>query len=275
MNLDNLRNFGVELEFAGNCDMYEMARRIEDATGTRVHVRSYSDKSNLWRLKSDSSVSGRGGYGMELVTPILKGEADMQKLIDVVKVCEANGSVNRTCGMHVHVDITNADALPLRKLMKFFAKYEQAIGGLLSESRRGSNNGYCRDSFTSEQDLMGVFGRLNKSGARGVRHLLNNAAFSGRGKWNFQNYWRQGTVENRAHQGTLNPEKVENWVRLTQGFVACAFDFRGATIRQGDTTATYTTKNMLDDMRAKNVITLPVKKFYMRRFKELNNAVCR
>ena len=57
--------------------------------------------------------------------------------------------------------------------------------------------------------------------------------------------------------------------------MACAFDFRGATIRQGDTTATYTTKNMLDDMRAKNVITLPVKKFYMRRFKELNNAVCR
>ena len=272
MNLDNLRNFGVELEFAGNCDMYEMARRIQDATGTEIHVRSYSDKSNLWRLKSDSSVSGRGGYGMELVTPILKGEADMQRLIEVVKVCEANGSVNRTCGMHVHVDITNADALPLRKLMKFFAKYEKAIGGLLSDSRRGDNNGYCRDHFRQGQELLPIFKHLNKNSVRG---LIGSRHFSSRGKWNFQNYWRQGTVENRAHQGTLNPEKVENWVRLTQGFVACAFDYRGTTIREEDTTETYTTKNMLDDMRAKNVITLPVKKFYMRRFKELNNAVCR
>jgi len=271
MNLDNLRNFGVELEFSGNYDMYEMARRIYSVTGTEVHVRGYSDKSNLWRLKSDASVSGRGGYGMELVTPILHGEADMRKLLEVVKVCEANGTVNRTCGMHVHVDITNADALPLRKLQKFFAKYEHAIGGLLSASRRGTNNNYCRDHFNNES-LMSIFGKLN---GRQTRQLITADMFGIRGKWNFQNYWRQGTVENRAHQGTINPEKVENWVRLTQGFVACAFDYRGTTIREDDTTETYTTKNMLDDMRAKNVITLPVKKFYMRRFKELNNAICR
>jgi hypothetical protein len=272
MNLDNLRNFGVELEFAGNCDMHEMARKIHSVTGTTIHVRGYSDKSNLWRLKSDASVSGRGGYGMELVTPILKGEADMQTLIAVVKVCEANGTVNRTCGMHVHVDITNAADMPLRKLMKFFAKYENAIGGLLSESRRGGNNRYCADHFNGTENLWDYFTKLNSTSKN---DLLSRSRFSTRGKWNFQNYWRQGTVENRAHQGTISPEKVENWVRLTQGFVETAFAFRGTTVHREDDTRTYTTKNMLDEMRKKNVITLAVKKFYMRRFKELNNAVCR
>lgn len=271
-DLNNLRRYGVELEFVSNHDRYEMARLIEEATGQHITIAGYSDKSNKWRLKSDSSVSGRGMYGMELVTPILHGESDMELLKSIVAVCEANGSVNRTCGMHVHVDITNAEATPLKKLMKFFAKYENAIGGVLSESRRGSYNGYCRDHFQGTENLVGIFKNLN---GKEVRNLIGHRFFSQRGKWNFQNYWRHGTVENRAHQGTLNVAKVENWVRLTQAIVACAFESRGQVAHADDTTSTYTTKDMLDDLRGKKYITLPVKKFYMNRYKELNNAVCR
>ena len=46
MNLDNLRRYGVELEFASEYDMYETARLIQARTGVEIHVRSYSDKSN-------------------------------------------------------------------------------------------------------------------------------------------------------------------------------------------------------------------------------------
>ena len=92
---------------------------------------------------------------------------------------------------------------------------------------------------------------------------------------NFQNYWNHGTIENKSPQGTLNRDKIDNWVRLTQAFVEAAFNFKGVVARQDDTVRTYTTKNMLDDLRGKGVITLPVKKFYMRRYKELNNEICR
>ena len=93
-DLNNLRRYGVELEFVSNFDRYEMARLIEEATGQRITVAGYSDKSNKWRLKSDSSVSGRGMYGMELVTPILKGEADMDLLKRIVAVCDQHGKVS-------------------------------------------------------------------------------------------------------------------------------------------------------------------------------------
>jgi hypothetical protein len=62
---------------------------------------------------------------------------------------------------------------------------------------------------------------------------------------------------------------------MTQAFVEAAFEHRGVVAREEDTVQTYTTKNMLDDLRGKGVITLPVKKFYMRRYKELNNEICR
>ena len=272
MNLDNMRRFGVEVEFVSELDLREMAAMIERNTGQQITVTGYGDKQNKWRLKRDSSVRGRGANGMELVTPILKGEADLQKLLSILDVCNRYGTVNRTCGVHVHIDITNADVLPLRKLQKFFAKYEHAINGLLSESRRGSMNGYCRDHFEGHEKLYDIFGRINR---KNKRKLISTGEFSSRGKWNFQNYWEHGTVENRSHQGTLSRTKVENWVRLTQAFVEAAFEHRGVVAREDDTVQTYTTKNMLDDLRGKGVITLPLKKFYMKRYKELNNEICR
>ena len=273
MNLNNMRRFGVEVEFVSNLDRREVAVAVEYETGIKLELASYSDKSNKWRLKTDNSIASRGGYGMELVTPILFGEEQMTNLRDVLKVIEGIGTVNRTCGLHVHIDITDEGAEPLRRLQKFFAKYEHAIGTLLPESRRGGNNGYCRDHFYRDQSLIEVFKKLNKR--KNTNDLTGSREFGHRGKWNFQNYWRHGSVENRAHSGTTNPIKVDHWVRLTQAMIAAAFDFRGATIREGDTCGTYTAKNMLDELRGKGLIELSTKKFYMRRYKELNDAVCR
>jgi hypothetical protein len=268
--LNELRRYGVEIEFIGNVDRYELANIIERETGQEITVTYYSDKSNKWRLKNDGSIRNRGGYGMELVTPILHGEDDLNLLLRIINVCEQHGSINRSCGVHIHIDITDCGTRPLRKLMKFFAKYEYAINGLLSESRRGNNNNYCRDHFDNRLNLWDYFTELNK---KDKSDLITRGAFSNRGKWNFQNYWQHGTVENRAHQGTLNAAKVENWLRLTQAFVEYAFEKRGTTVHRNDTTRTYETKNMLDDLRNKKLITLQTKKFYMKRYKELNNAI--
>jgi len=264
-NLDNMRRFGVELEFVSNITMHEMADLIFEHTQQRVYVACYSDKSDRWRLKPDCSVRGRNG--MELVTPVLHGLDDMELLKKIVNVCNEYGEVNRSCGMHVHVDITGAEATPLRKLMQYFAKYEHAINSVLAPSRRGDNNGYCQNSYSGYEDLWNTFDDLLN---RDVSSLLRDRHFSARGKWNFQNYWRQGSVENRAHQGTLDAEKVENWVRLTQGIVARAFDMRGCGAHRGDTTSTYTVKHLLNDLCGKGFITKTTKKFYRKREKELN-----
>lgn len=268
-NLDNARRYGIEVEFICSISKEDLARKIYLATGQDILCTYYSDKTNRWRLKDDSSIRTEVGYayGMELVTPILHGEDDMQKMREILDVCDTYGKVNRSTGVHVHIDITDEQELPLRRIMKFFAKYEKAINYLLPVSRRGDNNGYCRDSFNNGTDLYRVFGHLN---GKSIRGLLNSRYFCGRGKWNFQNYWRQGTIENRAHSGTLSAWKVDNWVRLTQGIVHVAINSRGETIRRGDTTETYTTKTFLDNLYKKKGIDRVTKKFYIKRFKELN-----
>ncbi len=268
-NLDNGRRYGIEVEFICSISKENLARKIYAATGQDILCTYYSNKTNRWRLKDDTSIRTERGYGhaMELVTPILKGENDMQKMRDILDVCDIYGKVNRSTGVHVHIDITGEQELPLRRCMKFLAKYEKAINYLLPESRRGSNNGYCRDSFSFDTDLVEVYKQLN---GKTIRRLLNDRYFSGRGKWNFQNYWGQGTIENRAHSGTLSAWKVDNWVRLTMGIIEVAINSRGETIREGDTTQTYTVKTFLDNLYKKKGIDRATKKFYVKRFKEIN-----
>ena len=78
MNLDEGRRYGVELEFICTMSKANLARKIYAQTGQNILCTYYSDKTNRWKLKDDTSVSGRGEYryGMEFVTPILKGEDD-------------------------------------------------------------------------------------------------------------------------------------------------------------------------------------------------------
>jgi len=272
MNLDDMRRYGVELEFVCKMNKQALARLIYAQTGQDILCTYYSDKTNRWKIKDDTSVRADGEYryGMELVTPILRGESDMIKLRSIVDCIEQYGKVNRSCGMHVHVDITGEQELPLRKLMKFFAKYEHSINNLLPISRRGANNGYCRDSFNCAMSLGMIYKELN---GMGLRRLLNSNYFGGRGKWNFRNYWQHGSVENRAHSGTLSATKVDYWVRLTQGMVCVAIDNRGETIRDLDNTNTYTTKQFLDNLYKKKGIDRATKKYYAKRYEELNNAV--
>ena len=270
-DLNEARRYGVEVEFICSISKEHLARIIYQETGIDILCTYYSDKSNKWKLKDDASIRSEVNYGyaMELVTPILHGEDDMEKLRQVLDICDTYGKVNRTCGVHVHVDITDEQALPLRRLMKFFAKYENAINYLLPQSRRGWENGYCRDSFQDTANLVDVYKYLN---GKSLRRLIDNMYFCGRGKWNFKNYWRHGSIENRAHSGTLNKWKIDSWVRLTQGMVHVALNNRGETVRQNDTTKTYTTKAFLDNLYKKGGIDRSVKKFYKTRFMELNSV---
>lgn len=264
-----MRKFGVELEFISRISREQMIGEIYDYTGVRVITASYYDKDTTkWRLKNDGSISARGTYryGMELVTPILKDETDLDTLARVIHVLDMFGKVNVSCGMHVHTDITDAEQQPLKKLMKYFAKYEHGMNQLIANSRRGASNCYCKDHFRNETKLYDIFGKLNAYSKKG---LIDKSYFNIRGKWNFQNYWRHGSVENRAHQGTLNAEKVCNWVRLTQAIVESAFDFRGTIIKKDDTTKTYDAKDMLTDLVTKGLLSNRLKAYYLTRRDEL------
>lgn len=262
-----MRNFGIELEFVSpRLTIHRMAEIIEDETGQSIKVCGYYDKTNKWRLKSDSSISGING--MEFVTPILKSQEDLDKVKTIAQVIEKHGGkINRSCGFHVHIDVTDSGEKPLRRLMKYLLKYENGIKNLISESRR--HNSYCTSarSYIGHDSLWKSFLELdNKS----TRKLIRGSAFRERnGKWNFQNYWEHGSFENRAHQGTLNAEKIQKWVDLTQAIISSAFDHIGTRIKRDDIFTTYTTKDFLSDLVKKGLIDNPTKSYFLTRAEEL------
>ena len=203
-----------------------------------------------------------------MVSPRLTSWRDFDNLLKVVDVLDEYGKVNRSCGMHIHIEIKDGDNKQVKKLMKFLTKYEKAINSILAPSRRGYND-YAYDSFRDEINLKEVFGYLNGKSLRG---LLRYDRFTGRGKWNFKNFIQHGTFENRAHQGTLCSAKVEQWVFLTQAIVSCAFDCRGQVIRETDTTKTYDIFSMLKVLKKQNLIDKSTVAWYKRRHRILNET---
>lgn len=208
------RKFGVELEVArpasGPSQFIEpdaVARAI-NAAGVPCQFRGYTHQvTNTWKVVTDASVSN----GFEIVSLILQGEDGYEQIIKVCAVLKAKSlKVNRTCGLHVHVDARDLTAAQITKVFKRYAMHERKIDAWMAPDRRGNINRYCRSiaRFTS-QPALNHSDPLVATRACGSRFL----------KVNLEAYHRHRTIEFRQHQGTLMPEKIVPWVKFLLQFV--------------------------------------------------------
>jgi hypothetical protein len=194
--------FGVEIEcYVAGRTREEVALAIT-AAGVECRAESYNHQRRpAWKVVTDNSVAG----GMELVSPVLSGEAGFQSLQTVCRVLgELGATVRRTCGLHVHVGVHSGSPAFFRRIHQIYAGHEAAINSVLSPSRRA--NGFCRampdhiNTYTHQPlDMSARYGRVN-----------------------FQSFWRHGTVEFRQHQGTVEFTKIAAWVRFCQAIVRLA-----------------------------------------------------
>tara|TARA_R100000655_G_scaffold40580_2_gene76347 strand:+ start:31518 stop:32321 length:804 start_codon:yes stop_codon:yes gene_type:complete len=266
-----MRKFGVEIEFICSKSQSEICRIINRDTGIECVPAGYSDRdTSKWRMKTDGSLS-RGG--LELVTPILSDMEDLKKLQEVIKVLDVHGKVNSSCGIHVHTDARNTSTLQVRKLMKYIAKYELAMNKLVSKSRRGSSR-WCSDNYQNVRDnrLMDFktptefFVHLNGMSKRKLVRSITGTRYY---KWNFQNYMNHGSVENRMHQGSLNVEKITNWILLNQAMVNCAFDERGTRVLRTESWEDYSLNRMLKELVVRGYLNNSQKSYFLDRAEAL------
>lgn len=200
------RKFGIELEIVGITR--QVALRALRAVGINVQDESYNHTTRgHWKLVSDSSVRD----GFEVVSPILQGEAGIEEAMTVAEaLSDAGATVNRSCGFHVHFDAADLNAADVKIIVNRYAAHEAEIDAFMPPSRRGNANTYC-ESVTSFLNR-----RFNE--ARTINELA--AAQPGRYfKVNLQSYRRHGTLEFRQHSGTVNANKVANWVRFLGEFI--------------------------------------------------------
>ena len=196
------RSFGIELEI-----VHRNQRQLRDAIRSRgiaCEIEGYNHSTRrYWKIVSDASVNG----GYELVSPVLKGESGLD---EVKAVCEALSEVgaliNKSCGFHAHfgTDDFKESISVWRNLYINYATLEEDIDAFMPPSRR--RNTYCaslkvrgwREKMENARTLV----ELEKAITKRSRYF----------KLNSQSYWRHGTVEFRQHSGTIEFDKIRNWL---------------------------------------------------------------
>ena len=275
--LNNERTYGVEVEFISTeWGQRELADKINsrssDIPMPRLYIASYSDTdSSKWRLKTDSSVSSRNGRGLELVSPILRGDNDMLILKNFMTMLnELHCDVNRTCGLHVHVGARDWGVKEFKNLAKRYAKFESAIDTIMPRSRRLSNNSYCRSNANyRDSNLQVVFAEINR--CRTARDVMNKVQGGRYYKLNLESFWKHGTVEFRHHSGTICPAKIENWVMVCMGMTKLADTNRSVKITEGDTTTSYRFKlsSLMNGLVKTGLVSSATRRFYTKRARAL------
>lgn len=201
------RKFGVEMEFIGT-DYRGLIREME-ARGLVVSYESYTHRvrAGAWKIVTDASVS----QGYELVSPPLRGTAGIHQVEQACDALVAAGMrVNRSCGLHVHHDVSDLDAPTFGRMYRGWALSQRGIDGFVAASRRNST--WARPLVEREIQRVEQLTRVERSTIQALYidryRALNVACFA-----------RYGTVEVRQHQGTINGRKVVAWIRFGQAMI--------------------------------------------------------
>lgn len=213
--------FGVEIEFICARSRPDIAAAVTAAGVSCVDVGYTHNRNPSWKIVTDGSI---GVNGNELVSPVLTSE----HLGEIDRVCAVlsglGATVNRQCGLHVHVGAANLGVSALKRLAALYAESEDVIDQLLPPSRRASNNTYCRTLKSIDVRRL--------AGASDVTAIAQAVSMGERySKLNYASYWRHGTVEFRQHSGTVDPEKIKNWVLFCLKMVETAKREEGGALR--------------------------------------------
>jgi hypothetical protein len=183
--IGSTRKFGVELETSECPDHAELF------------------DNTIWGCKTDYSISG-----MEFVSPILYGA---QGLEAIEALCESGQGwkIHRTCGYHVHFDVTDETWQSLRSIAYAYCKTYQLWCNFVSDYRCA--NHMCAAPNYSIEDILDIH-----SGEDWDYFV------AGRDRFEFVN-WRahlvHGTIEIRIHDASLNSEEICNWVKCHAKFI--------------------------------------------------------
>jgi len=209
------RRFGVEFE-AYNVDRNVLCDALNEA-GIFTIIESYNHITRRhWKIVTDSSI--RGNKGFELVSPILQGEAgitEMKKVCEILKQCGAK--VNLSCGTHVHIDAHSINLGSWKRIYINYARLERVIDDFMPKSRKGNNNFYTKGFSTItnfEEKISNAISLVEIDNFFGSRYF----------KINPKSYARHNTIEFRQHSGTVEFEKISNWVRFLGNLITFSED---------------------------------------------------
>lgn len=188
---------------------------------------------DTYDLSYESDPSINGAYSVELQTPPWKyNERNIQFLRQIVRGLKENAAkVNRSCGLHVHVDVQDIVAKHKGDFLKFlserYAANEQEYSNKLVKASRNRNH-FCKSNERlSFKNVSLDFKNINRA------MILDFDYLDRYYKLNVSSFPFLGTVEFRQHHGSLDEDEVVNWVKYCVNFVNTSEQmFKDATKRR-------------------------------------------
>lgn len=178
-----------------------------------------------WRIVHDGSINSEGGTGREFVMRGgMQGDELYQAIEGLSDILWSRGwGVNRSCGLHIHIDGSDLDAEHLSSILKVAKMSESIIYKMMPPSRR--NGRWCRRIPLSLSEIERM--RLSEEhfieawySAFDVRPSMekyNDSRYCG---VNMHSRVVHGSIEFRHHSGTIDPRKIINWIEICQRIVA-------------------------------------------------------
>lgn len=156
------------------------------------YVRTTDDGSI--KDKDGNPPNGKTQFGVEFRILIKRSEMETR----VLRVCDAlrgiGCKVNKTCGLHVHIDMRGRPESEVVKLHDKLNKWLGSLRELIPTSRR--NNKYCNFDNPEKAHWAAV---------------------------SIDAYKRHKTLEVRVHSSTLNHIKIIQWIRLIETAIQSKF----------------------------------------------------
>lgn len=161
-----------------------------------------------WIDTEDGSIKPSG---IEYNSPIFQNDCTNEINGFCREASEIHG-VNKSCGFHLHIESKDFSDEKLGLIYRNAKNLESWLFSIVAESRRENN--YCR-KLTNIESIKKFDDAWYKTYEHSGRK--KNKYDETRYFWlNFHSHYYRGTIEIRLHQGTIDPVKIMNWVKLWQ-----------------------------------------------------------
>lgn len=234
-------NFGIEIEMTGIARKKAAKVVADHLEGTIEEVHDYyktlkitERDGRVWKIMYDGSikcqkktggqkVSASSEYSVELVSPILTYERDMESLQEMVRKLRKAGafSEQQNCtGIHIHLDGRDHTPRSIRNFMNIiYSRNDLLYDALQIEQRRMH---YCKKM---DESLVQKLNRRKPTTLKQIEDIWYQGYGDRRerhyheSRYHFLNLHSLfngcGTVELRGFNGTLHAGKIRSYVVLS------------------------------------------------------------
>lgn len=202
------RAIGIELEYYSNKNLYAIAN--DNNLETLIDIEDISENINdKWLLKEDGSIKCLDNQSqVEIVSPKIYFHQKEKNLIFLQNLLEKekrNLMTNNSCGLHIHVDISdiyNLDEEYQNLFKKEYLTYQELIYKKCAENRQ--DNPYCPKYIVDNKGFI-------------HEKTYNHKVSQKRAGLNAFTAYK--TVEFRMKESTSNYHEIVQWIEFCQNIV--------------------------------------------------------